>query len=70
MQLTVLDWDELSSDSHFDGAAIEISEVAENVSKTNLDTGLILRMKMSHAHSKVLSSRHYEPNAVGVENIH
>jgi hypothetical protein len=30
VQLTVLDWDKLSSDDHFDNAAIEISEVAEN----------------------------------------
>ena len=72
MQLTVLDWDKLLSDVHFDSVTIEISGVAENVPKKDPDTGLILRMKTSLAHFKVISSRsllHCERSAVGVETL-
>ena len=40
MQLTVLDWDKLSSNDHVGDAAIEIAELAENVPKKDPDTGL------------------------------
>ena len=56
MQLTVLDWDKLSLDDHFDSAAIEISEVADKIPKKDPDTGLFLRMKTSLAHSEVINS--------------
>ena len=56
MQLTVLDWDKLSLDDHFDSAAIEISEVADKIPKKDPDTGLFLRIKMSLVHSKVINS--------------
>jgi hypothetical protein len=39
-QLTVLDWDKLSSNDHVSDAAIEIIELAENVPKKDSDTGL------------------------------
>ncbi|KAF8486476.1 phosphatidylserine decarboxylase-domain-containing protein [Russula ochroleuca] len=40
VQLTVLDWDKLSSNDHVGDAAIEIAELAENVPKKDPDTGL------------------------------
>lgn len=40
VQLTVLDWDKLSSNDHVGDAAIEVTELAENVPKKDPDTGL------------------------------
>jgi hypothetical protein len=70
VQLTLLDWDKLSSDDHFDSAAIEISEVADKISKKDPEIGLFLRMKTSLVRSKVINSFvTAEGNAVLVENI-
>lgn len=40
VQLTVLDWDKLSSNDHVGDAAIEIAELVGNVPKKDPDTGL------------------------------
>jgi phosphatidylserine decarboxylase len=40
VQLTVLDWDKLSSNDHVGDAAIEIAALAENVPKRDPNTGL------------------------------
>jgi phosphatidylserine decarboxylase len=40
VQLTVLDWDKLSSDDHVGDAAIDVTELAENVPKKDPNTGL------------------------------
>ncbi|KAI0245970.1 phosphatidylserine decarboxylase-domain-containing protein [Lactifluus subvellereus] len=40
VQLTVLDWDKLSSNDHVGDAAIEIAELAADVPKKDPDTGL------------------------------
>jgi phosphatidylserine decarboxylase len=40
VQLTVLDWDKLSSNDHVGDAAIEIAELAANVPKKDPNTGL------------------------------
>jgi phosphatidylserine decarboxylase len=40
VQLTVLDWDKLSSNDHVGDAAFEIAELAEDVPKKDPDTGL------------------------------
>jgi phosphatidylserine decarboxylase len=40
VQLTVLDWDKLSSNDHVGDAAIDVTELAENVPKEDPNTGL------------------------------
>jgi phosphatidylserine decarboxylase len=40
VQLTVLDWDKLSSNDHVGDAAVEIAELAANVPNKDPDTGL------------------------------
>jgi len=40
VQLTVLDWDKLSSNDHVGDAAVTIAELAENVPKKDPNTGL------------------------------
>lgn len=40
VQLTVLDWDKLSSNDHVGDAGFEIAELAENIPQKDPDTGL------------------------------
>jgi hypothetical protein len=69
VQLTVLDWDKLSSNDHVGDAAIEIAELAENVPKRGPQHWALSRRRRRHAHFPGVQTAagYSQGDAVGVE---